>query len=138
MTSAEGSGPGLGPVERKPLTTPEEIRKAFWEPSLARGTGQAPTLAHRLPEVSSTSGIMEFGLAVTGVGLSVFILMHMTFLSTILLSAETFDKLALFFERYYLLQSAAPFLIVVIVVHMILALHKAPVSFQQQRLLLQW
>lgn len=137
MTLAEGSGPRPGSVGRKPLSTPEEIRKAFWEPSQSRGTGRAPMRTRRLPEVSSASGIMEFALAVTGLGLSAFMVMHLGLLLSVLVGAGTMDSLASFLERYYLLQATAPVLVVAIVAHVVLTLRRVPGSLRQQRLLLR-
>ncbi len=79
---------------------------------------------------------MEFALAVTGLGLSAFIVMHLCLLLTVLVGAGTMDSLASFLERYYLLQSVAPVLVVAIVAHVVLTLRRVPGSFRQQRLLL--
>ncbi|HEY5658121.1 MAG TPA: hypothetical protein VIY27_10055, partial [Myxococcota bacterium] len=52
-----------------------------------------------------------------------------------LLGADVMDRLASFLERYYLLHAAAPFLILLLAAHGILALRKAPSSARAQRAL---
>ncbi|MEE8443095.1 MAG: hypothetical protein V3S37_05035 [Dehalococcoidia bacterium] len=137
MTAAESPETGPGSVERKPLATHEDIRKAFLEPSPSGAIGPAPAMVRRLPEGSSANGILEFSLAVTGLGLSVFMVMHLGLLLSVVLGAQTMDTLASFLERYYLLQATAPVLVVAIVTHVVLTLRRVPGSFQQQRLLLR-
>ena len=140
-----GSAPGYGeqaegasiPGGRRPQRTPEEIRSALLAASPGKTTGGRAALpSSSLPQGSRTSGVLELILAITGVGLSAFMAMHMGLLSSVLLGAGIMDTLASFLERYYLLQAVAPLLILAIVVHVILALRKVPGSFHQQRLLL--
>ena len=136
MTSSEGSRPGIGAVERKPLATPEEIRKAFSEPPPPEGGGRPAAPMRPVPEVSTAGGLLELGLAVTGIGLTVFMVMHLGLLLTVLVGAQTMDSLASFLERYYLLQSVAPVLVIALIVHVVLSLRKIPVSLRQQVVLL--
>jgi len=90
-----------------------------------------------VPEVSTAGGVLELCLAVTGIGLAVFMVMHLGLLFTVLVGAQTMDSLATFLERYYLLQSVAPVLVIAAIVHVILSLRKVPVSLRQQVLLLK-
>ena len=75
---------------------------------------------------------LELALAISGVGLVVFMAMHMGLLLSSMVGVETMDSLASFLERNYLLQSAAPLLILLILAHVILASRKLPSTARQQ------
>ena len=76
--------------------------------------------------------VLDVATSITGVGLAAFLLFHMGLLSSVLLGATSMDALAGFLERYYLLQATAPFLILLILAHVILVTRKAPTTFRQQ------
>ena len=75
---------------------------------------------------------LELALAISGVALVVFMAMHMGLLLSSMVGVETMDSLASFLERNYLLQSAAPLLILLILAHVILASRKLPSTARQQ------
>jgi fumarate reductase subunit C len=75
---------------------------------------------------------LELSLAVSGVALVGFMIMHLGLLLSSMLGADTMDRLAAFLEGYYLLQSAAPLLVLVLVAHAVLALRKAPSTARAQ------
>ena len=76
--------------------------------------------------------VLDVVTSITGVGLTAFLLFHMGLLSSVLLGATSMDALAGFLERYYLLQATAPFLILLILAHVVLVTRKAPTTFRQQ------
>jgi fumarate reductase subunit C len=75
---------------------------------------------------------LELLLTISGVALVVFMVMHMGLLFTSMVGAATMNSLASFLERYYLLHSVAPFLILLILGHVILASQKLPSTSKQQ------
>jgi len=76
--------------------------------------------------------MFDVATSVTGIGLAAFLFIHMGLLSTVLWGATSMDALAGFLERYYLLQATAPFLILLILAHVVLVTRKAPITFRQQ------
>lgn len=118
------------------------------EMGLAGGTASAHAPAGQLPRVvrakslaragspSRATALLELALSVTGVGLSLFVVMHLGLLFSVLLGAGSFDALAGLLERFYLLQAVAPFVVLGGLVHVLLAMRKAPGSFRQQLTLL--
>jgi len=92
-------------------------------------------LARRVarPTWAALSATMfDVATSVTGIGLAAFLFIHMGLLSTVLWGATSMDALAGFLERYYLLQATAPFLILLILAHVVLVTRKAPITFRQQ------
>jgi fumarate reductase subunit C len=79
-----------------------------------------------------SSTMLDVATSITGIGLVAFLLFHMGLLSSVLLGATSMDALAGFLERYYLLQATAPFLILLILAHVVLVTRKAPTTFRQQ------
>jgi len=84
---------------------------------------------------STFVGVLEAVLAVSGMGLALFMVMHLGLLFSVLLGSRSMDALAQFLERYYLLQAVAPLIILVAIVHIFVAARKAPTSFRQQQAL---
>ena len=126
------------PAERRPQRTPTDIRRVFLAPSQEEAVPRVASLrGFARPQASPASGILELGLAITGLGLLTFMLLHMGLLSSLLLGEKTMNGLASFLGRYYLRQVVTPVLVVVIIAHVVLALRKVPSSLQQQRLLLE-
>lgn len=66
---------------------------------------------------SRVAARLELSLAISGIALVAFMVMHMGLLLSAMLGAATMDRLASFLERYYLLQSVAPLLILLIFAH---------------------
>lgn len=107
-------------------------------PPLPRG--QAPAARARPRPAAWTSpvpGILELATSVSGVALAVFMVMHLSLLSTVLVGAQTMDALASFLERYYLVFMMTPPLLFLGLAHVFLTVRKAPNTFQQQRILLR-
>lgn len=84
-----------------------------------------------------TSSVIELATSVTGLGLAVFMVMHMGLLFTVLIGTGAFDGLASFLEGYYLLHAVAPFLVLGIIAHIALTFRRAPTTFRQQGALLR-
>ena len=87
--------------------------------------------------ISFASARLELALAVSGLGLSVFMLGHTGLLATVLLGDDVFDTLAEFIERYYLLHAFVPFLVVLFLGHIFLAARKVPVAYSEQAALVR-
>jgi fumarate reductase subunit C len=104
------------PLSRaQPMVAPSRVRPTTW------------------PSVSAT----WFELTNTGaaLALTVFMMMHLALLSTVLFGAGTMDDLGGFLERYYLLHAMIGPLILVGLLHVFLAARKVPTTFRQQRIL---
>jgi fumarate reductase subunit C len=78
---------------------------------------------------------LELITSASGLGLAIFMLMHLGLLSTVLVGAQIMDDLGGFLERSYLLHAGIGPLILLGLVHMFLALRKVPTTFRQQRIL---
>jgi fumarate reductase subunit C len=85
------------------------------------------------PAVSATW--LELATSASGLGLAIFMLMHLGLLSTVLVGAQTMDDLGGFLERTYLLHAMIGPLILLGLLHVFLALRKVPTTFRQQRIL---
>ncbi|MBI2166115.1 MAG: succinate dehydrogenase/fumarate reductase cytochrome b subunit [Chloroflexi bacterium] len=81
--------------------------------------------------------VLELALSLTGVGLAVFMVMHMGLLFSVLIGTTAMDTLAGFLERYYLLQIGVVFLLLFLLGHIFLSVRKVPASFRQQSTLLR-
>jgi fumarate reductase subunit C len=86
------------------------------------------------PSLSATW--LELITSASGLALSVFMVMHLSLLSTVLVGAQVMDDLGGFLERYYLLHAGIGPLILLGLVHVFLAVRKVPTTFGQQRVLL--
>jgi len=107
-------------------------------PPVARGRKAAVAQPPRsLTGASRLAGTLELATSVSGVALAVFMLMHMSLLSTVLVGSQTMDDLASFLERYYLVQIGAGPLILLGIAHVFLAARKVPTTFQQQWILVR-
>lgn len=75
---------------------------------------------------SAVSGRMDFAQAISGVVLALFTLMHLIFVSTILISPSLMNSLGWLLEELYLAQVGAPIILLIMVAHFILAARKMP------------
>ncbi len=72
------------------------------------------------------SGRMDFAQAITGVILALFTLMHLIFVSTVLISPSIMNGLGWLLEELYLAQVGGPIILLLMVVHFVLAARKMP------------
>jgi fumarate reductase subunit C len=93
------------------------------------------TRARPIPSERTYSATSELVLSASGVGLALFLLMHLGLLTSVLFGASTMNQLAGFLEEYYLLHIGAVPLIAGLFVHVVLALRRVPSSLRQQRVL---
>ena len=93
------------------------------------------TRARAIPAPKTYSATSELVLSASGIGLALFLLMHLGLLTSVLFGASTMDQLAGFLEEYYLLHAGAVPLIAGLFVHIVLALRRLPSSLRQQRIL---
>lgn len=115
----EGPQTFVSPLpDRPPEAAPAETVDIGWPPVPLR----PPRLSTRL----------EILLGLSGLGLAIFMLMHMGLLFSAVLGAETMDSLAEFLEANYFLQIGWPPLVVLILAHVILATRKLPNTARQQ------
>ena len=105
---------------------------ASWEQSI--GLAWRPGKASR---PSMASGLVELGTSLSGLLLALFMVSHMGLLFSVLLGTGSFDDLASFLEGYYLLHMAAPFLVLLIIAHIVLSARRAPTTFRQQGALIR-
>ena len=75
---------------------------------------------------TTLSGRMDFAQAATGVILALFTLMHLVFVSTVLLSPSIMNGLGWVLEELYLAQVGGPIILLLMVAHFILAARKMP------------
>lgn len=80
---------------------------------------------------------LELSLAVSGLTLVGFMILHMGLLVSSMLGSGVMDRLASFLERSYLLHSTAPLLIALLAAHVVLALRKMPSGAKAQVALLE-
>jgi fumarate reductase subunit C len=105
---------------------------------IARPQGGLLARRVRRPTWASLSATMlDVATSVTGIGLAAFLFVHMGLLSSVLWGATSMDALGSFLERYYLLHSMAPLLILLILAHVVLVTRKAPTTFRQQWILVR-
>jgi fumarate reductase subunit C len=86
---------------------------------------------------SMASSVIELATSLSGLALALFMISHMGLLFSVLVGKGAFDDLAGFLEGYYLLHAAAPFLILIIIAHIVLTARRAPTTFRQQGALLR-
>ncbi len=120
----------LSPAERRPLAGFLFAHQEVLPSQLTARPAVRPRTLGRALE-----GLLEPALSLSGLGLGMFMVMHLGLLSTVLASRDAFDALAGFLEDYYLLQAFVPALIALILAHVVLAARKAPNSFEEQRVL---
>ncbi|MBI4339393.1 MAG: hypothetical protein HY680_05520 [Chloroflexi bacterium] len=82
--------------------------------------------------IARATAFMEIALTLTGLALSLFMLMHLGLLFSILLGRTSMDALARFLERYFLLQIGASFLVLFLVMHVMLVMRKVPTTLTRQ------
>lgn len=98
-------------------------------------TYKPPPMPRWSPRPASPSrqlGFSDLALSLSGVGLAVFMVMHMGLLASALLGAATMNALAEFLERYYLLQIGVVGLVPLLLIHSVVSLRKLPTSVRQQ------
>ncbi len=77
---------------------------------------------------TSLSGRMDLIQASTGVVLAFFTLMHLVFVSSILLSPKVMDSLGWLLEELYLAQVGGPIILLIMITHFIIAARKMPLQ----------
>ncbi len=75
---------------------------------------------------TTLSGRMDFAQAASGVILALFTLMHLIFVSSVLLSPNLMNGLGWILEELYLAQIGGPIILLIMVAHFILAARKMP------------
>ncbi len=75
---------------------------------------------------TTLSGRMDFAQALSGVILALFTLMHLIFVSTVLISPKLMDGLGHILEELYLAQVGGPIILLLMIGHFILAARKMP------------
>ncbi len=75
---------------------------------------------------TTLSGRMDFAQAVSGIILALFTLMHLIFVSTVLISPKLMDGLGFILEELYLAQVGGPLILLLMLAHFILAARKMP------------
>ncbi len=135
------------PPERHEVERPELPPSIKWEEPQSFVSSmphlQVPKAIHPIDTVSvgwppislgpsRVATWLELLLTISGIGLVAFMVMHMGLLVSSMVGAAIMDGLASFLERYYLLQSVAPLLILLIFAHVILASRKLPNTSRQQ------
>ena len=75
---------------------------------------------------SPLPGRMDFAQALSGVVLALFTLMHLLFVSTVIISPKLMDALGWLLEATYLAQVGAPIILLLMVTHFIIAARKMP------------
>ncbi len=75
---------------------------------------------------SSLPGRMDFAQAITGAILAVFTLVHLVFVSTVLISPSLMNGLGWLLEELYLAQIGGPLILLIMIVHFVIAARKMP------------
>ncbi len=75
---------------------------------------------------TALSGRMDFAQAASGVLLALFTLLHLIFVSSVLLSPNIMNSLGWFLEELYLAQLGGPLILLLMVAHFVLAARKMP------------
>ncbi len=75
---------------------------------------------------SPLPGRMDFVQAISGVVLALFTLMHVLFLSTVLISPGLMDSFGWLLEELYLAQVGGPIILLIMIVHFCIAARKMP------------
>ncbi len=75
---------------------------------------------------SPLPGRMDFAQAITGVILALFTLVHLIFVSTVLISPSLMDGLGWILEELYLAQVGGPLILLIMMAHFVIAARKMP------------
>ncbi len=75
---------------------------------------------------TSLPGRMDFVQAISGALLAIFTLMHLLFVSTVLISPSLMNGLGWLLEELYLAQIGGPLILLIMVIHFIIAARKMP------------
>lgn len=86
------------------------------------------------PRWEALMELVELG---TGLVLLVFLQFHLLAVSSIILGADAFNRDALFMDEYYISYVGIPLVILAILVHGVAAMRKAPLRFQEARIVYQ-
>lgn len=89
------------------------------------------TLNRANPKVDLYVDLAE---SVTGILLVGFLWTHMLFVATILIGRQTFDKLSVALDDYYLSYVGIPFVILIILLHIFMAGRRAPLRLRDLRI----
>jgi fumarate reductase subunit C len=84
-------------------------------------------------EEGKAAAFLDIMEAVSGLGLAVFLWLHMVFVATVYFGADVFDGIAHALDRYYLSYLGIPPLIILFFLHFLLASRKIPTTFAKQR-----
>lgn len=97
---------------------------------------QATTLQRTLNRKASpkTDMLIDVAQSISGILLVGFLWMHMLFVGTILLGEGVFNTLAHALDEYYLAQIGIPFIILLILIHIIIAGRRAPLRLRDLRI----
>ncbi len=75
---------------------------------------------------TSLSGRMDFVQAISGALLALFTLVHLLFVSSVLISPSLMNSLGWLLEELYLAQVGGPLILLIMVVHFVIAARKMP------------
>ncbi len=75
---------------------------------------------------SPLPGRMDFVQAITGAVLALFTLIHLVFVSTVLISPSLMNGLGWILEELYLAQVGGPLILLIMIVHFVIAARKMP------------
>ncbi len=75
---------------------------------------------------TSLPGRMDFVQAITGALLALFTLIHLVFVSTVLISPSLMNGLGWLLEELYLAQIGGPLILLIMVIHFVIAARKMP------------
>ena len=111
----------------------DEFSSAPYRSQLAR----APVVAVPPVQASRANAVLELALSLSGAGLAAFMLTHEALHVTLLFGAPTYDRVAEFMERYYLLTAVVPPLVALFFAHVFLVARRVPTAYSQQSTLLR-
>lgn len=94
-------------------------------------------LQKTLTKSNKTDLYLDLVELASGLLLVGFLWTHMLFVSTILISQDTFNMLSEFLDKYYLSYVGVPFIIVVALFHFVIAGRRIPTRMQEQRIVWQ-
>jgi fumarate reductase subunit C len=88
-----------------------------------------------LPKNRKFAAYLDILEGLTGLGLAVFLHMHMIFVSSIHFGKEFFNNLTEFLDGNYLAHVGIPPVIILFFLHFLLAVRKVPVAYEDQRVI---
>lgn len=91
-------------------------------------------LQKTLAKSNKTDLYLDLVELASGLMLVGFLWAHMIFVATILISRDTFNNLAIFFDDYLLSYTGIPIIIVIALVHFVIAGRRIPTKIQEQRI----